>query len=67
MYGERRGTYRVLVRKPEGMRPLGRPRCGWEDNINVDLQEIEWEGAWMNLSGSGYGQVADFCTSINER
>jgi hypothetical protein len=44
MHGERSGTYRVLVRKPEGMRPLGQPRLRWEDNINVDLQEVEWEG-----------------------
>jgi len=34
---ERRGVYRVLVGKPEGKRPLGRPRCRWEDNIKVDL------------------------------
>jgi hypothetical protein len=32
-YGERRRVYRVVVGKPEGKRPLGRPRCGWEDNI----------------------------------
>ena len=35
--GERRGVYRVLVGKPEGMRPLGRPRRRWEDNIKIDL------------------------------
>jgi hypothetical protein len=35
--GERRGVYRVLVGKPEGKRPLGRPRRRWEDNINMDL------------------------------
>jgi len=38
--GERRGVYRVLVGKPEGMRPLGRPRSRWEDNIKMDLQEV---------------------------
>jgi hypothetical protein len=38
--GERRGVYRVLVGKPEGKRPLGRPRRRWEDNIKMDLQEI---------------------------
>ena len=38
--GERRGVYRVLVRKPEGKRPLGRPRRKWEDNINMDLQGV---------------------------
>ena len=37
--GERRGVYRVLVGKPEGKRPLGRPRHRWEDNIKMDLQE----------------------------
>jgi len=36
--GERRGVYRALVGKPEGKRPLGRPR--WEDNIKMDLQEV---------------------------
>jgi len=37
---ERRGVYRVLVGKPEGKRPLGRPRSRWEDNIKMDLQEV---------------------------
>jgi len=38
--GERRGMYRVLVGKPEGKRPLGRPTRRWEDNIKMDLQEV---------------------------
>jgi hypothetical protein len=38
--GEGRGLYRVLVWKPEGKRPMGRPRCRWEDNIKMDLQEV---------------------------
>jgi len=38
--GERRGVYRVLVGKPEGKRPLGRPRRRWEDNIKMDLQGV---------------------------
>jgi hypothetical protein len=38
--GEDRGVYRVLVGKPEGKRPLGRPRRWWEDNIRMDLQEV---------------------------
>jgi len=38
--GERRGVYRVLVGKPEGNRPLERPRRRWEDNIKMDLQEV---------------------------
>jgi len=42
---ERRGIYRVLVGKPEGKRPLGRPRHRWEDNIKMDLQEVGC-GVW---------------------
>ena len=38
--GEEKGVYRVLVGKPEGRRPLGRPRHRWEDNIRMDLQEV---------------------------
>ena len=38
--GEERGVYRVLLRKPEGKRPLGRPRRKWVDNIRTDLQEV---------------------------
>jgi hypothetical protein len=37
---ERRVVYRVLVEKPEGKRPLGRPRRRWEDNIKMDLQQV---------------------------
>jgi len=40
LMGERRGLYGVLVGKPEGKRSLGRPECRWEDNINMDLQEV---------------------------
>ena len=42
--GEERGVYRVLVGKPEGKRPLGRPRRRWVDNIRMDLQEVDWIG-----------------------
>ena len=38
--GERRGLYKALVGKPEGKRSLGRPRCRWEDNNKVDLEEV---------------------------
>ena len=38
--GQGRGVYRILVGKPEGKRPLGRPRRSWEDNIKMDLQEV---------------------------
>jgi hypothetical protein len=41
--GEMRNAYKILVRKPEGKRLLGRPRCRWEDNLRMDLREIEWE------------------------
>ena len=43
MRGEWRGVYGVLVGKPEGKRPLGRPRRKWEDNLKMDLQEV---GMW---------------------
>jgi len=49
--GERRGVYRVLVGKPEGQRPIGRPRRRWEDNIKVDLQEVEYESMdWIGMA-----------------
>jgi len=49
--GERRGVYRVLVGKPEGKRPLGRPRRRWEDNIKMDLQEVGCGGMdWIELA-----------------
>ena len=38
--GEERGVYRVLVGKPEGRKPMGRPRLGWVDNIRMELQEV---------------------------
>jgi hypothetical protein len=52
MYGgERGGTNRVLVGKPEGKRPLGRLRHRWVDNIKMDLQEVGWGGMnWIDLA-----------------
>jgi len=47
---EGRGVYRVLVGKPEGKRPLGRPRRRWEDNIKMDLQEVGWGMEWIELA-----------------
>jgi hypothetical protein len=41
---EKLNAYRVSVRKPEGRRLLGRPKCRWEDNIKIDLREIRWCG-----------------------
>jgi hypothetical protein len=49
--GERRGLCSVLVGKPEGTRPLGRPGCRWEDNIKMDLQEVGCGGMdWIILA-----------------
>jgi hypothetical protein len=49
--GEGRGVYRVLVGRPEGKRPLGRPRRGWEDNIKLDLREIGIDRTnWIQLA-----------------
>ena len=53
MYGDGRGAYRVLVRKPEGKRPLGRPRRRWEDNIKMDLQEVGCGPYGLDRVGSG--------------
>ena len=48
---EGRGVHRVLVGKPEGRRPFGRPRGRWEDNIKTDLQEVGGSfGDWMELA-----------------
>jgi len=58
--GQGRGVYRVLVGKPEGKRPLGRPRRRWEDNIKMDLQEVGgvlgtgW--SWLRV-GKGGGHL----------
>jgi hypothetical protein len=49
--GEKRGVCRVLVGKPKGKRPLGRPRHRWEDNIRMDLQEVGCGGMdWIGLA-----------------
>jgi hypothetical protein len=48
---EGRNVYRVLVGKPEGRRPLERPRRRWEDGIRMDLEEIGWRGVeWIHLA-----------------
>jgi hypothetical protein len=58
--GDRRGVYRVLVGKPEGMRPRGIHRQRWEDNIKMDLQEVGfgvWNGSsWLRI-GTGGGHL----------
>jgi len=49
--GEERGVYRVLMGKPEGKRPLGRPRRRWVDNIRMDLEEVEYGYMdWIGLA-----------------
>jgi hypothetical protein len=49
--GEGRCAYRVLVGRPEGRRPLGRPRRRWNDNIIMDLQEVGWGGMeWIDMA-----------------
>ena len=53
--GERRGVCRVLVKKPEGKRPLGRLRRSWEDNIKMYLHEVGCGGLdWVELAENGY-------------
>jgi hypothetical protein len=49
--GEGRGAYRILVGRPEGRRPLGRPRHRWEINIKMDLQDVGWGGMdWIVMA-----------------
>jgi hypothetical protein len=50
---EGRGVYRVLVGRPEGKRPLGRPRRRWEDKIKMDLRERGIDGGELDSAGSG--------------
>jgi hypothetical protein len=49
-YGEKRGAYRILVGRPDGRRPLGRPRCRWEENIKMDLKKWDGRMDWMELA-----------------
>jgi hypothetical protein len=49
--GEERKVYKILVGKPEGRRPLGRPRCRWKDGVRIDLREIGLGGVdWIRLA-----------------
>jgi hypothetical protein len=54
--GQKRHTYRILVRKPEGKRPLGRPRRWWMNNIKMDLRRIGWDdmtgSIWLRIGTS---------------
>jgi hypothetical protein len=53
--GEERTMYKVLVRKHEGKRPLGRPRRRWEDGIVMDIKKIGWGVEWIQLARDGDG------------
>jgi hypothetical protein len=49
--GEGKSVYRILVGKPEGKRPMGRPLCRWENNIKIDIQEVGCGGMdWIGLA-----------------
>jgi hypothetical protein len=67
-WGEVRGVYRVLVGRPEGKRPLGRPRRRWEDNVKLDLREIGIDGAnWTQLAQDRVQRRAFVNTIMNLR
>jgi hypothetical protein len=56
--GEKRNAYRLLVGKPEGKRPLGRPRRRWVDNLRMDLREVGWDDVdWICLAQDRTGLV----------
>jgi hypothetical protein len=66
--GEGRGAYRVLVGRPEGKGPLGRPRRKWENNLKMDLREIEIDGAnWIRLAQDRVQWRAFLSTVMNLR
>jgi len=66
--GERKGVYRVLVGKPEGKRPLGRPRHRWEDDIKMYLQEVGCGGVdWIELAQDRYSWRAFVNAVMNHR
>jgi hypothetical protein len=63
-----RGVYRVLVGRPERKRPLGRPRCRWEDNIKVDLRETGIDEAnWIRLTQDRVQRPVFVNTAMNLR
>ena len=64
--GEGRVLYRILVWKPEGKRPLGRPKRRWECNIKMDLQDVGCGGHGLYGAGLRWGDVAGACECRNE-
>jgi hypothetical protein len=65
---EKRNLYRLLVGKPEGKRPLGRPRCRWIDNIKMDLLEIGFSVVdWIGLAQDRYSRRALVNSVMNLR
>jgi hypothetical protein len=66
--GEVRGAYNILVGRPEGRRPLGRPRHRWEDNIKMDLRKIGFGDVdWIHLAWDRDMGQAVVCTVMNLR
>jgi hypothetical protein len=65
---ENRNAYRLLVGKPEGKRPLGRPRCRWVDNIRLYLGEVRWDDVdWIGLAQDRNGLRALINVVLNPR
>ena len=59
------GAYRVLVKKPKGRRPLGRPKCRWENNSKMDLQKVGWGMYWIDLAQNREGWRALVNAAMN--
>jgi hypothetical protein len=66
-HGEWRGVYRTLVGRPEGKRPLGRPRHRWEDNIKMDLRGIGIDGTNRTRLGQNRVQWLAFANTVMNR
>jgi hypothetical protein len=65
---EKRNIYRILVGKPEGKRPLGRPRRRWVDNIKMNIREIGWDGVdWIYRARDRNERKALVNTTMNFR
>jgi hypothetical protein len=63
---EEENTYRLLVRKPKGKKPIGRPRNKWLDKMKMDVVVIGWGWCGLYWSGSGYGKVESCCEQGDE-